>query len=150
MGSNSQGLYLLMVVLALFAAILLPRLRRRRAPSEPPPGRFDPRPRDARSELERLLAEIQDVSREHIARLDTKIRLLNQLLADCDRKKAELEALLGRAASKAPSRPSDPLREQVSSMRSAGKDVDAICAATGLERGEVELILGICGMPPAP
>src|SRR5262249_48366589 len=100
-----------------------------------------------REELERLLTEIQDLSREHIARLDTKIRMLNQLLLECDQKKRELEELLakagGTAPAPAPGKASNPLHSQVYSLQDAGKDIQDICEATGLEKGEVELILGL-------
>jgi hypothetical protein len=104
----------------------------------------------ARAELERLLAEIQDLSREHIARLDTKIRLLNQLLLDCDRKQKELEALLSRAPAPpaVAARPANPLHDQVYALHDSGKNLLEICGATGLEKGEVELILGLRRMPP--
>lgn len=127
------------------AILLFTLLRRRRAPLDARPlGSFDPDGRDPRQELERLLIEIQDLSRDHIARLDSKIRLLNQLLLDCDKKKAELEALLGKSTSPAPPlRPSNPLHDQVYGLRDAGRDVAAICRETGLEKGEVELILGL-------
>ncbi len=139
-GIPGTFVYLLLAA-ALFLGVAVPLLRRRRASSAPEAA--DGR---ARAELERLLAEIQDLSREHIARLDTKIRLLNQLLLDCDRRQKELEALLGRAP--APARPSHPLHDQVYSLHDAGKNLLEICGATGLEKGEVELILGLRKMPP--
>lgn len=138
--------YVLLFAGVILLAVTLLR-RRRRDPLElRPPGSFDADARDPRQELERLLLEIQDLSRDHIARLDSKIRLLNQLLLDCDKKKAELEALLGKSAAPSPaaaSRPSNPLHEQVYGLRDSGQDVAAICRATGLEKGEVELILGL-------
>ena len=140
-------LWLFLVVAALFVAVVLPRLRRRRG-DEPREtlGSFGPAAGGAREELERLLTEIQDLSREHIARLDTKIRMLNQLLLDCDQKQRELEALLGKAPAadpKAAPRASNPLHDQVYSLQDSGKELLDICAATGLEKGEVELILGL-------
>lgn len=142
-------LWVFLVVAALFVAVVLPRLRRRRDEPRETLGTFGPAAGGAREELERLLTEIQDLSREHIARLDTKIRMLNQLLLECDQKKSELEALLGKAPSaeapaKSPAaRPSNPLHDQVYSLQDSGKEVLDICAATGLEKGEVELILGL-------
>jgi hypothetical protein len=145
------GVYwLFLVVAALFVAVVLPRLRRRRDEPRETLGTFGPAAGGAREELERLLTEIQDLSREHIARLDTKIRMLNQLLLECDQKKRELEELLGKApaadaaAKPAPaSRATNPLHDQVYSLQDSGKEVLDICAATGLEKGEVELILGL-------
>lgn len=143
-------LWVFLVVAALFVAVVLPRLRRRRDEPRETLGTFGPAAGGAREELERLLTEIQDLSREHIARLDTKIRMLNQLLLECDQKQRDLEALLGKAPAAeaavkpaAPARASNPLHDQVYSLQDSGKEVLDICAATGLEKGEVELILGL-------
>ena len=143
-------LWIVLVLLALFVAVILPRLRRRRDGPQELLGSFGGSAGGPRGELERLLTEIQDLSREHIARLDTKIRMLNQLLLECDQKKKELEALLGKAPGAAPEAPaknstraSNPLHDQVYSLQDSGKEILDICAATGLEKGEVELILGL-------
>ncbi len=146
--------WVILVVGALFIAIVLPRLRRRRDGPVETLGSFGASAGGAREELERLLTEIQDLSREHIARLDTKIRMLNQLLLECDQKKRELEGLLGKlsapeAPSKSPPRSANPLHDQVYTLQDSGKQILDICAATGLEKGEVELILGLRKMPPA-
>lgn len=142
------ALWIVLVILALFVAVVLPRLRRRRDGPREVLGSFGSSSGGAREELERLLTEIQDLSREHIARLDTKIRMLNQLLLECDQKKRELEALLGKIPGSAeksapPARASNPLHDQVYSLQDSGKELLDICAATGLEKGEVELILGL-------
>jgi hypothetical protein len=153
-----QGLpgsfWIILVVAAMFIAVVLPRLRRRRDGPAETLGTFGASAGGAREELERLLTEIQDLSREHIARLDTKIRMLNQLLLECDRKKRELEELLGKgpgpstaAAPKAAARPANPLHDQVYTLQDSGTELLDICAATGLEKGEVELILGLRKMP---
>lgn len=141
-GLPTPYVFLILGVAALF--VVMARRRARRPLDLRAPGSFDADVRDPRQELERLLVEIQDLSRDHIARLDTKIRLLNQLLLDCDRKKAELEALLGKSTSPAPpARAANPLHDQVYTLKDSGRDVAAICQATGLEKGEVELILGL-------
>lgn len=133
-----------LVVAALFVAVILPRLRRRPDAPREPLGTFGAATGGTREELERLLTEIQDLSREHIARLDTKIRMLNQLLLECDQKKRELEALLGKAPpAEAPAKAANPLHDQVYTLQDSGKELLDICAATGLEKGEVELILGL-------
>jgi hypothetical protein len=144
-------LWIVLVLVALFVAVILPRLRRRRDGPQELLGSFGGSAGGAREELERLLTEIQDLSREHIAKLDTKIRMLNQLLLECDQKKRELEALLGKTgsgaaepAAKNPApRTTNPLHDQVYSLQDSGKEILDICAATGLEKGEVELILGL-------
>lgn len=155
--STSATVWIVLIISALFVAVVLPRLRRRKDGAQETLGSFGASAGGAREELERLLTEIQDLSREHIARLDTKIRMLNQLLLECDQKKRELEDVLGRAGGAAPaplaptappSRPANPLHSQVYTLQDSGKELLDICAATGLEKGEVELILGLREMPP--
>jgi len=154
--STSATVWIVLIIGALFVAVVLPRLRRRKDGAQETLGSFGASAGGAREELERLLTEIQDLSREHIARLDTKIRMLNQLLLECDQKKRELEDVLARAggaapaapAPAAPSRPANPLHSQVYTLQDSGKELLDICAATGLEKGEVELILGLRQMPP--
>lgn len=101
----------------------------------------------AREQLGRLLTDMQDLSREHIARLDTKTRMLQQLLGEADAKIRDLRAAIDRSAPAAPpqqpSKPSNPLHERVYALADGGATPDAICAETGLEKGEVELILGL-------
>ena len=164
---GNLGVIFMVVGLAfLTVCLLLPRLRGRRSAHLQREGSFGDASEDATTKLEKLLIDIQDISREHIAKLDTKIRLLSQLLAECDQKKAELEKLLhtnGKAGmsrrlvspkprsgeggspegAKADSRPSNPLHDQVYALQDAGKGLDDICGETGLERGEVELIFGL-------
>jgi hypothetical protein len=151
--------WITLIVVAIFVAVVLPRLRRRKDGPQETLGSFGASSGGTREELERLLTEIQDLSREQIAKLDTKIRMLNQLLLECDQKKRDLEEAIARTAGlpavpppgtlpPAPQRPSNPLHSQVYTLKDSGKELLDICAATGLEKGEVELILGLRGMPP--
>ncbi len=157
--STSATVWITLIVVALFVAVVLPRLRRRKDGPRETLGSFGASSGGTREELERLLTEIQDLSREQIAKLDTKIRMLNQLLLECDQKKRDLEDLIAKTAGlpaatppgilpPTPSRPSNPLHSQVYTLKDSGKELLDICAATGLEQGEVELILGLRGMPP--
>ncbi|HZE96491.1 MAG TPA: hypothetical protein VE981_05665 [Planctomycetota bacterium] len=155
--STTATVWIVLIILALFVAVILPRLRRRGNGPQELLGSFGGSSGGTREELERLLTEIQDLSREHIARLDTKIRMLNQLLLECDRKKRELEELLTKTGGTAPAaatstptptRQANPLHTQVYTLQDSGKEILDICAATGLEKGEVELILGLRRMSP--
>jgi hypothetical protein len=160
MGSgDNQGLFFIAAGFAvLFLFLVLPKFLRRRSGPGARPGTFGEPSMDLKAELERLVAEIRDASREELARLDTQMRRLDQLLAECDRKSKELSALLGRAPAAPPpagepARPSDPLHDRVYALQDAGRDVAGIGADTGLEKGEVELILGlrrVHPMKPAP
>lgn len=149
MDSNNQFVFIALGAAILFIGFLLPRMRRRSQASRPPDGLFEARAQSARQDLDQLVVEIQELAREHIAKLDTKIRMVSRLLSDCDQRKLELEALLKGAAIAPPpaSRPPNPLHEKVYGLLDEGKDTADICAATGLEKGEVDLILGLRQLP---
>lgn len=127
------------------AALLLMAMRRR--PPSGRPGVFDrDQQEQVREQMARLLADIQDLSREQIARLDTKIRMLQQLLADADARIRELRSLMERSGPGGPPpppRPSNPLHDRVYALADGGKSIMDIGVETGLERGEIELILGL-------
>ena len=143
------------LLFSMFTLMLLRRLMRRRM--NPGMGTFDTRlrPLPMRGELEELVMQIQQVSREQIARLDTKIRMLNQLILDADEKKKELEKIVyGTRVEKRedpapvkekmpPARPANPLHDKVYGLKDEGKDLKEISRTTGLEEGEVQLILGL-------
>lgn len=138
----------LLIAAGILLIILLPKLRRRRMQDLPTPKdhRIEA---DMQSRLEQLLIQIQELSREHIARLDSKIRMLNQLLIEADQKKKEIETLLARtvASSASPAdistRPTHPLHQKIYALRDQGRNLSEICSTTGLEPGEVELVLGL-------
>jgi hypothetical protein len=151
---------LLGIVILTVTLFMRARSRARGATSLPRP-RFDhlqgidrgPLPQ-AQDELQNILTQVQDVSREYIAKLDTKIRILQQLLAQADQCKAELQKLLGSApppppppAKPAVERPENPLHTKVYRLADAGEEISAIEAKTGLGRGEVELILALRKKP---
>jgi len=158
MDGNPGALLAILGLAVLFLVALLPRLLRRGAASRLKPGTFGEPGMNVKAELERLVVEIREVAREELARLDARMRQLGPLLEECDRKAKELEALLERAAAASgggaggepplPARPSNPLHDQVYALRDSGKEIHEIGAATGLEKGEIELILGLRQVPP--
>ncbi|MBI2932455.1 MAG: hypothetical protein HYY16_12455 [Planctomycetes bacterium] len=141
--------FVILGVVFVLAALLL--LAARRSSSSGRPGLFAREEEEhARDQLQRLLADIQELSREHVARLDTKIRMLQQLLAEADARIRELRGLAAQPPMNppAPTKPSNPLHERVYALADAGKSIAEIGGETGLERGEVELILGLRKMQP--
>ena len=131
-------------VLVIF--LLISKLMRRRSQRL---GTFEDTvpPSQAREQLEDLILQMQEVAREQIAKADTKIRMLNQLLGECEQRKKELEALLNRSPEPLgptpPPRQANPLHENVFHLQDQGKAANQICEETGLEIGEVEMILGL-------
>lgn len=100
---------------------------------------------EAREGLEQLAVEVQELSRESIARLDTRIKMLQTLIADADARIAKLQ---GAVAAPIPAKGSPTaVQQKVFDLADRGATVADIGRETGLERGEVELILGIRGLP---
>ena len=97
--------------------------------------------------LQHLVIEIQDLTRKNIATLDTKMRLLQQLIIDAD---ARIKALQGAAAVPAPTAPppESTLHQKVYEFSDRGFDAHRIGRELNMERGEVELILGLRKMKP--
>jgi predicted transcriptional regulator len=100
-----------------------------------------------KDELDQILVDIQEISREHIAKMDSRISVLNQLLSEADRKIRQIESLLKRIESASTEKLStvfmNPLHEKVLQYANQGMNVAQICSKTGLERGEVELVLSL-------
>ncbi len=118
-------------------------LAARKRPPAGRPGLFAAEEREhARDELTRLVTELQEVSREQIARLDTKIRMLQQLIADADARIRDLRSPGDRGAAPV-ARPANPLHDRVYALADAGKAVADICSETGMDEGDVQLILGL-------
>ncbi len=146
--------------------------RSRHRGSRPEPGLFEDTS-GAKKELEHLLADVREVTRERIDRLESLMERLGRLLEEGERKRRELEGTLERAAARAAeagvpeqkrraeadsraseqkpvARPALPLHEKVYALKDEGRELSDICSATGLEKGEVELILGLRKVESAP
>ncbi|KAF0240504.1 MAG: hypothetical protein FD180_4900 [Planctomycetota bacterium] len=103
--------------------------------------------REARESMEALFVQLQEFSREMLAKLDMKVRVLNELLTRAEARIEELKRLSapGTLAAPSPSKPANPLHEKVFRLADGGRASADIAVETGLERGEVELILGLRG-----
>jgi hypothetical protein len=139
------GLVFLIVGLVLLLAVM-----RRRGPAAPPGPSGD----EIRRELAGLLEEFREAARAHADRLEAEVRKLKEAVADAERVRAELEAAVRRPAPDPPpiprAPPPNPLHSRVYELRDQGKSPADIGVETGLEIGEVELILGLRGMSPRP
>jgi hypothetical protein len=130
--------------LALASAALFIALSRRRPGPDAPDA--------VRRDLARLVEELQAASRDQVARLDREVKRLQAAVAEAERARLALEkARVPSPAPKAPASPdrtTNPLHRRVFELRDAGKPPADIGVETGLEVGEVELILGLREMPP--
>lgn len=108
-----------------------------------------------RRDIARLVQELQSSAGAQVERLDREIRRLNDAVAQAERVRAALETERALATAKSlptpprpPEKPANPLHSRVFELRDSGKDPADIGVETGLEVGEVELILGLRRMPP--
>lgn len=120
------------------------------------PNRFTEAQR-LRETIDKLQLELQTFGRESHARLDTRIRLLNRLIEESDEKIRKLENLIslqedgeGPVSRKSTSdnhktAPKNPINQQVVELSKKGLSKVEIAKKTGLEIGEIELILNIQG-----
>lgn len=108
-----------------------------------------------RQEISELLVELEEFKREYLGKIDTRIKTLNELILQADQRIQELknlESSRALAVNEAPKKdePADnitnPLHKKVIELASKGMTTDEISAATGLKKGEVELILGLAGL----
>ena len=129
------------------AGLIAVSVARRRPPGAAPDGA-----EEIRRDLARLVEELRSSARGQVERLDREVRRLQETIAEAERARLALEEARLRAAPPAPAapapRPANPLHSRVFELRDAGKDPADIGVETGLEVGEVELILGLRRMPP--
>jgi uncharacterized protein YoxC len=79
---------------------------------------------------DKILAQIDELGRDTVARAETRVRVLSELLARAEQIQPEAE------------RVSDRLSE-VYALAEQGLDAAAIAERTEFERGEVDLVLGL-------
>jgi hypothetical protein len=103
---------------------------------------------EARDSADAQLVRLEEFRRDTLARLDTKIRVLNEMIARADATIARLDAAAGREGGVVRAKPGNPLHERVWRLADEGRSVEEIGEATGLRRGEVELVLGLRGARP--
>jgi len=93
-----------------------------------------------------ILLTIEEISRETKAVLDNRIRCLEALLDEADKKIKELRPLVSGGAwpnDEPPRQNVNPLHKEVWGLYDAGADVVAIARRMNLPPGEVQLILGL-------
>lgn len=100
---------------------------------------------DVRANLEKLLMDLQDLSRQINGHIDTRFCKLEVLLKDADEKIRRLEALNSGATvpRSATEQETDPLKQMIYKLSEMGKSSVEIAREVNKNTGEVELILSL-------
>ena len=120
----------------------------RRQPSRAAPGAFQKPPEGAVRAMGDLLAELKRTSDAMASSLDRRSADLRTLIAEADRRLARAEEIRREPVPQA-SAPADtaselkPVFEQVYALADSGKALTEIARETQLNKGSVQLILGL-------
>ena len=99
---------------------------------------------DVRANLEKLLLDLQELSRQINGHIDTRFCKLEVLLKDADEKIRRLESLTsGAATARGAEQETDPLKQMIYKLSDAGKSSVEIAREINKNTGEVELILSL-------
>lgn len=109
-------------------------------------ARFRRASRDHQAANARFAEDFRRESDLHIRRLEEIHRLLKETIAQAERLRAQLSAAPPPAVSEPAAPAPDPLHARVWKLKDEGRDPAFIARETGLDAGEVELILGLRGL----
>ena len=151
-GTDNPGMFLVIVVIAaLVAVMILPRMLRRRRKASPVPEYRPNTGTSAVKAAEEVSVQLYEVGREMQAQLATKMKMLDALLEEADDRIAKLRALTGERPAEGPGErprsaavdraPISPRHARVYALADEGLAALEISRRTGIQVGEVNLIL---------
>ncbi len=134
---------LLLIVIVGFVVYLTAVRYRRRGVSERQieQGEAESGEQELRRTMERLLLELEELSREISGRIDTKMKTLEVLIRQADERIQALEGAMpegGKSIREAASR-----YKEIYELADSGTSLEEIASRTGIQSGEVELILSL-------
>jgi len=129
------------VALYMLVTVQARRRRAREREREIMPGSKGRGDEDLRATMERLVLELEELSREISAKIDTKMRTLEVLIQQADERIEALTKLT--PASEEKRRELASKYGEVYELADSGASLDEIAKKTGMHAGEVELILSL-------
>jgi hypothetical protein len=146
--SPNQNWILYVIVAAMIGYMVIrPLMRKKKDPLEKSPVTSSlAQQRSVERQMQNILVELSEMSRQITAQLDTRAAKLELLIKDADERIAKLQA--GVPLSDAPSAPRpptepvvDPRYAEVYSLADQGRSATEIAAALNQPYGEIDLIL---------
>lgn len=159
---NSWMFYALAGVGGMYILIRYMSKKQKKDPLADSPVRFSlSQHKSVEREMQNLLVELADMSRQITAQIDTRAAKLDALIREADEKIAELRALEGTASratphpldsyrlpttpAPLPASDDDPRHARVYQLADQGKSSPQIASELGRPSGEIELILALRG-----
>jgi hypothetical protein len=165
-----QWILIALAVATLFYAVVRPAMKKNKDPLAKTPSMSSlSQQRNVERQMQNLLVELSEMTRQISAQLDTRSQKLQMLIADADERIAELKKLANLPPAAAPAEPwamiasssvssvssvprnipiPDPVDEQhrpIYALSDQGKSAGDIARELSRPRGEVELILALRG-----
>lgn len=137
----------------IYLAIIRPMMRKKSDPLEPSAFGSLSKERAVERQMEGLVVELSNMTRQISAQLDTRAAKLEQLIQDADQRIETLRHLGNGGLPTAPPSASmetvasmpDPRHAEIYSLADQGRDALQIATQLDRPRGEVELILALRG-----
>jgi hypothetical protein len=152
-----QWVMIALALITIFYAVIRPGLKKKKDPLEKPPayGKLSSE-RTVERQMQNLLVELSEMTRQITAQLDTRAQKLQLLIEEADKRIAELqrtpkqpiparsgEAWSAPAPPNIPSEPVDESHQKVYDLADHGHSAGEIARELNQPRGEVELILAL-------
>ena len=167
---DQQDWLIVAFVIVVAVVVMTTSLRRKVSGREPSLGQYTRQQRShvrsqeqIKGDLNELLVELQELSRQITAQIDTRFAKLETVIEDADQRIARLERLLRRAAQiegldvtvddkteppdptqdRRDTIPIDPVHQQIYELADGGKTAIDIARELSRTTGEIELILNL-------
>jgi hypothetical protein len=155
--STSRWMFIILAILTIAYAVMRPMLRRKDPLSKPSPFASLSQQRSVERQMQNVLVELSEMSRQISAQLDTRASKLEALIKEADEKLAALKAAAGNGQASAPVAAPyvEPLREpapdssvesqhhEVYELADQGRSPREIAERLDRPSGEIELILAL-------
>jgi hypothetical protein len=151
-----QWVMIALAVISIFYAVVRPAMKKKKDPLAKPPGIGLSKERVVERQMQNLLVELSEMTRQITAQLDTRSQKLQLLIEEADKRIAELQRSSSPTAMPRlepvwstparPTMPADPVEEshqRVYDLADQGQSAGDIARQLNQPRGEVELILAL-------
>jgi hypothetical protein len=153
----SQWTMVALAIISIYFAVVRPMMKKKKDPLAKPAQFGLSKERTVERQMQNLLVELSEMTRQITAQLDTRSQKLQLLIEEADKRIAELQHApqqpgsprnepVWSAPASQPTLPAEPVDEEhqrIYDLADGGKTAGDIAKVLGQPRGEVELILAL-------